>query len=400
MYGRKFPANKMDNKIKVSIDINDFQKKFTGWYGNGEVKKYFSPGRVNIIGEHLDYNGGFVFPAAISYGIYACVRFNDSENIRMRSLDFKGETVIDLKQSVEFNRNIQWSNYPAGVIKLLQEKGHVLKGADILFASTLPPGSGLSSSACIEVLTAFIMISDKINCDKDRISIAQLCQKAENEFIGVQCGIMDQFSIALGRKDNAILLNTDTLEFRHVHFRMKEHSLVIMNSNKPRRLADSKYNERLAECAQAVEFINRKKKITKLAEAEIDDLDLIPDPVIKKRARHVITENKRVIKSVDILNHDDIITFGSMMTDSHLSLKNDYEVTGFELDSLVESAIDSPGSIGARMTGAGFGGCAIALVKKESTDIFMEKVSEKYQAATGLIPVFYAVSIADGVNFI
>jgi galactokinase len=254
----------------------------------------------------------------------------------MRSLDFDGEACLDLTETIHYNNALPWSNYPAGVVKLLIEKGFSLRGADILFASTLPPGSGLSSSACLEILTAFIMIADKVKTDNERISMAQICQKAENEFIGVKCGIMDQFSIALGKKDHAILLNTDSLEFRHVPFRLKDHSLIIMNSNKPRKLAESKYNERLEECAQAVSSISLKKKITKLAEAEIEDIELISDPLIRRRARHVITENRRVIKSVDILNNDDIVKFGSMMTDSHLSLKNDYEVSGFELDALVE----------------------------------------------------------------
>ncbi len=380
------------------IDLEKIHKKFTGFYGQGKILKYFSPGRVNIIGEHLDYNGGFVFPAAISYGIYGFVRFNDTGKVRLRSLDFDGEACLDLTDSITSNRNFPWSNYPAGVIRILTENGFAMRGADILFASTLPSGSGLSSSACLEILTAFIMISGKIKTDNDRIYMAQICQKAENEFIGVQCGIMDQFSIALGKKDHAVLLNTVTLEYRRVPIRLRDYSLVIMNSNKPRRLAESKYNERLAECAQAVSDISRKKKITKLAEADIEDIEMISDPVIKRRARHVITENRRVIKSVDILSNNDMIRFGSMITDSHLSLKNDYEVTGFELDSLVDAALNAPGCIGSRMTGAGFGGCAIALVNNDMLDIFKENVNKKYSASAGIIPEFYTVLISDGVN--
>ncbi len=382
------------------INLDDVQKKFLEFYGQGEILKFFSPGRVNIIGEHLDYNGGFVFPAAISYGIYGFVRFNDTHKVRLRSLEFDGEACIDLTKTITSSINLPWSNYPAGVVKILIDKGFAMRGADILFAGTLPPGSGLSSSASLEILTAYIMIFNKVQTDNERIIMAQICRKAENEFIGVQCGIMDQFSIALGKKDHAVLLNTNSLEFLHVPFRLRKHSLVIMNSNKPRKLAESKYNERLAQCAQAVSDISRKKKITYLAEADIEDIEIISDPVIKRRARHVITENSRVLKSVDILGNDDMIRFGSLMTDSHLSLKNDYEVTGFELDALVDAALNSPGCIGARMTGAGFGGCAIALVDNDKTDLFKENVYIKYSSSAGIIPEFYSVLISDGVKTI
>jgi galactokinase len=248
------------------------------------------------------------------------------------------------------------------------------------------------------VLTAYLLISDFIKTEQDRIDLAMLSKRVENEFIGVQCGIMDQFSIAMGREGHAILLNSETLDYEYVPVRLKDHIFVIMNTNKPRQLSDSKFNERRGECEKALEYIREKRDILHLADAHERDLDLVPDETLRKRARHVITENSRVLQSVELLKRDDIPSFGEMMSRSHYSLRHDYEVSGFELDTLVEAAMKVPGCQGARMTGAGFGGCAIALVEKEAKNTFNKTVAEQYRESTGLAMEFYESEPCEGVR--
>lgn len=381
-------------QISREREVEDFSAVFDG---KEPREIFFSPGRVNIIGEHLDYNGGYVFPAAISLGITAYVRFRDDAVVHMRSRGFDQEISFSLDDELFFDEKIMWGNYPRGVFRYLREAGYGLRGCDIFFSSTLPGGSGLSSSAAMEVLAGYIMIHDAVKTEADRISLALLCQRVENEFIGVQCGIMDQFAVAVGMRDHCMLLNAGTMEYRHVPLRLDEYVLVIMNSNKPRALADSKYNERRGECDRALEFIRRRKKIDALAAAETGDLDAIPDEKIRRRARHVITENGRVLESVRLLKENRIDEFGALLTASHRSLQHDYEVTGRELDALVDGALGAEGCIGARMTGAGFGGCAIALVSKGSEKKFIGQAGGSYYRETGITAGFYAAEIVDGV---
>ncbi|MCX6181040.1 MAG: galactokinase [Bacteroidetes bacterium] len=373
-------------------------EKFESYFGTGsEPQLFFAPGRVNLIGEHIDYNGGNVLPCAIKLGITAVIRKNDSSTILMKSLYTKGMVKVDLNEEIN-PINGDWGNYPKGVIAFLLQNGIELSGCSILFYSTLPAGSGLSSSASLEVLTAYSLL--KINNQKiNPIEIALLCQKVENEYIGVSCGIMDQFSVAMGKKDCAILLNCQSLKYEYVPLQLNEYSLVIMNSNKKRELASSKYNERKLECDTVLNDLQNHYSIANLCEAQLYQLDFhIIDETLKRRARHVISENNRVNSAIDALQNNDIKQFGELLTASHLSLKNDYEVSGFELDTIVEESLKINGCIGARMTGAGFGGCAIALVATDVVDIFKEKVSATYYAKTNILPAFYESSIGAGVH--
>jgi len=374
-------------------------KSFNEFYGKGgDLHTFFAPGRINIIGEHLDYNGGMVLPAAISMGIYAVVRYRSDRVVRMRSDGFPDEVSLSVDHEQVFNNKTEWGNYPAGVFNYLRKNGHTLNGADILYFSTLPRGSGLSSSAAIEVLSAYVMAHDSIRTQDDRVKLALLCQRVENEFIGVQCGIMDQFAVAMGRHGHAMILNSDTLDHEYVPFDLGSCKLIIMNTNRPRRLSESKYNERLAECRQALEYLREYREIDSLASAGMDELEAIPDGLIRKRARHVVLENMRVSGSVKMIREGDMEGFGGLLTQSHMSLRNDYEVTGRELDSLVDASLSVSGCMGARMTGAGFGGCAIALVKSDRAELFREVVSQRYREETGFSADFYEAVISNGVS--
>lgn len=361
------------------------------------VHTYFAPGRVNLIGEHLDYNGGLVMPAALTIGITASFHKTEGDTIALSSTSHELSKVLNTVDPIVFNPQNDWTNYPLGVIKHLREAGFTIPTGKIVFDSNLPESSGLSSSAAIEVLTAYMLLAEK-GREMEKPSLAKFCQKVENEFIGVKCGIMDQFSVALGKADNAILLNCTTLDYQYVPLYMDEYRLLILNTRKPRNLIHSKYNERKAECEEALAIIQRSADISCLCEADPVHLELLEDAIINKRARHVITENLRVKESVKALRLNDLTTFGRLMNASHASLKNDYEVSGIELDTLVEEAQQIKGCLGARMTGAGFGGCAIALVHKSSVDDLSKRLSEKYHNATGLKCEIYESQIGDGVG--
>jgi galactokinase len=378
--------------------VANLKKYFIQYYGQtDDARIFFAPGRVNLIGEHIDYNGGHVFPAALTIGITAMVRTNNSGIIRMRSLNAEGEVTIKLTEKIKAYEN-QWGNYPKGVLDHLIKEGHSIPSCDILFHSNLPDGAGLSSSAALEVLTAYMMLT-LANERTDNVKIAKLCQKVENEFIKVSCGIMDQFSVAMGKENCAILLDCNSLHYEYVPLELREYSLVIMNTNKKRELADSKYNERKAECDLILEIVNKHEKASTLCEVSLAQIDkYVEDNILKKRARHVITENKRVFDSIEALHKKDIMKFGQLLIQSNTSLKNDYEVTGFELDAIVEEALKIEGCIGARMTGAGFGGCAIALVKTDLLESFKKNVSGNYKIKTGLNPSFYESKIGAGVT--
>lgn len=387
--------------MRYLIDKKEMEELFYKRFGQKSFKKefFFSPGRVNLIGEHIDYSGGFVFPMAISLGISACVSFNDSDIIRIFSDNATDEVHIDIKKEIAPGAPV-WGDYPKGVIKLIIEEGYSFKGFDMVIKSDLPQGAGLSSSASLEVLTAYIIFSSILEESKiDMLYIARLCQKAENMFVGVKCGIMDQFAVACSRKGFAVKLDCASMAYEYVPADMGEYSLIIMNTNKKRELSDSKYNQRRDECDQAILELSRKygkKALTGYTLGQIEEA--IKDPVIKKRCRHAITENQRVLKAVESLKCGDIMNFSNLMIHSNISLKYDYEVTGFELDTIVDSALKQKGCLGARMTGAGFGGCAIALVIKDLSDEFISEVSIQYAEKTGIQAGFYTIISDDGTR--
>lgn len=363
------------------------------------MKKYFAPGRVNLIGEHLDYNGGLVLPAALNIGITATVTARADNCILFSTCNHSFQKQIDLADNIEWLKENGWTNYPLGVIAGLKREGFDIPGMHIHYESNLPEGSGLSSSAAIEVLTAYILLSE-INSKVNLVWLAEFCKNVENEFIGVKCGIMDQFSVALGKKDNAILLDCHTLNYHYIPFETDDYRLVIMNTNKPRSLVHSKYNERKRECEEALKILQvTYPALPNLCEAEMHQLNLIADETVKRRAQHVVSENLRVKESVKVLRYGDLTTFGRLMSASHRSLKEDYEVTGVELDVLAETAQQMKGCLGARMTGAGFGGCAIALVKRQALEEFKNTVGDSYLKAVGRNCSFYETQIGDGVRF-
>jgi len=385
------------------MDMNDLRNTFEQEYGITSLPMlcFFAPGRVNLIGEHIDYNGGYVFPAALSLGIYGVLRRRSDQLIHLKSANAAGTVTVNLQDAILYNTQDGWGNYPKGVIKYLQEEGHSFGGYDILFSGNLPDGAGLSSSAAILVLTAFMLRYASGEQDIDRAILAKFCQKVENEFAKVNCGIMDQFAIAMGRKDCAILLDCETLKYEYIPFVLGEYNLVIMNTNKKRELAESKYNQRRGECEQALAIIREHHPVTNLCQVTLADVEkYLTDEVLYSRAYHVVSENNRVLMATELLKKSDIMGFGRLMTESHLSLKNHYGVTGLELDSIVDNALKATGCIGARMTGAGFGGCAIALVKSNRVEAFKSTVTQGYQEETGLLPEFYVANIAEGVRIV
>ncbi len=365
------------------------------------VRYFFAPGRVNLIGEHTDYNGGHVFPCALTIGTYAAARQREDELLRFYSVNFPEAGVITVPLRGLVNRKEDgWTNYPKGVIAEMEKRGYrAPAGMDILYLGTIPNGSGLSSSASIEVLTAEIF-SEMFSWEIDGIEKALLCQAAERGFNGVNCGIMDQFAIAMGKKDHAVFLDTDTLSYEYVPLDLAGVRIVIMNTNKKRGLGDSAYNERRAECEQALAEIQKVRKAGSLGELTAEDWescrDAIASPVRQKRAKHAVFENLRTIRAAEALRAGDLAGFGRLMNESHISLRDDYEVTGKELDTLVAAAWEVPGVIGARMTGAGFGGCAVSLVKEEAVEALMQTVKEKYEATIGYAPSFYVAEAGGG----
>ena len=406
--------------------------KFLEIFGQSDnIRIFFTPGRVNLIGEHTDYNGGHVFPCALTIGTYAVVRFNNSNRIRFYSLNFSKEGIIETEiENMEYNDNNLWANYPKAMIWALESNGYKInKGFDVMYYGTIPNGSGLSSSASIEVVTSY-MLKDLFGFDFDNIKIALMARYAENKYIGVNCGIMDQFAVAMGKKGYAIFLDTNTLSYKYVPLRLGDYKIVIMNSNKKRGLNDSKYNERRSECEKALKYLQKVKDIKSLGELSVDEFERIKDvikdddngEILIKRARHAVYENVRTIKALEVLISENELSdadrqirdveetkeykankeieglkrFGQLMNESHKSLKNDYEVTGIELDTLVDSALKCEGVIGARMTGAGFGGCAISLVHKDYVDKFVIKVGEEYERNIGYKADFYVVETGDG----
>ena len=388
------------------MTLNELKKAFIRTYGDGGTIRFFaSPGRVNLIGEHIDYNGGYVFPAALTQGTVIALRERTDGVIRLKATDLDELVTLDVSKLSDY-KDLKWGNYQAGVAYVMQQDGFAISGCDMLFDDTLPHGGGLSSSAGIEVAAAlaFATLSNEkkgITAPVDMIAMARYSQKAENEYVGVSCGIMDQFASAMGKKNCAILLKCDTLEFQHIPLDMKGYSIVISNTNKKRSLADSKYNERCEECAKGLGMLKAElADLTFLCELSPEEFlqhaHLITDETVLKRVRHVVNENARVLDSVDVLAKGNLIAFGALMNASHDSLRDDYAVTGIELDTLVEEARKIDGTIGSRMTGAGFGGCTVSLVKDEAVESFMEKVGAAYTEKIGYAPSFYRFGIGDG----
>lgn len=378
-------------------------KEFTDIFEVPGEALFFSPGRVNLIGEHTDYNGGMVFPCAITFGTYAVVSKRTDSCMRLFSNNFKEKGIIDVAlQTLHYDKKDDWANYVKGVLYFLQQEGFEIPcGLNILIEGNIPNGAGLSSSASLEVLTGTIL-KETFQLPISKLDIIKLSQKAENQFVGMNCGIMDQFIIGMGKKDHAIALDTGTLEYTYAPVQLKQASIIIMNTNKQRGLTDSKYNERRAECEHAlsqIQTVVKIKNLCDLKETEFEKVQhIITSPVERKRARHAVLENIRVKKAIAALEKNDIEEFGALMNASHISLRDDYEVTGIELDTLVESAWNQSGTIGARMTGAGFGGCAIAIVRNDDIEDFTAAVRREHTQAIGYEPDFYIASIGDGAG--
>ena len=381
--------------------IKDFKEIFKY---NGEVETFFSPGRVNLIGEHTDYNGGFVFPCALDFGTYAVVKKREDKIFRMYSKNFENLGIIEFNlDSLVYDKKDDWANYPKGVVKIFLDRNYKIdSGFDVLFFGNIPNGAGLSSSASIEVLTA-VILKDLFKLDVNMVEMVKMCQVAENKFIGVNSGIMDQFAVGMGKKDNAILLDCNTLKYEYVPVKLKNMSIVIANTNKKRGLADSKYNVRRNSCEEAVKILNKNginiKYLGELTVAEFEKVKhYITDEEQLKRATHAVTENERAKNAVEFLKKDNIAEFGRLMNKSHISLRDDYEVTGLELDSLVEAAWEEKGTVGSRMTGAGFGGCTVSIVENAYVDSFIKNIGKKYREKTGLEASFYIANIGDGAG--
>ncbi|WP_129725846.1 galactokinase [Ectobacillus funiculus] len=368
-----------------------------------QIRAFFAPGRVNLIGEHTDYNGGHVFPCALSIGTYAIAKKRNDDTVRMYSMNFKNLDVITFSiKHLAYEQQHGWANYPKGVMDMFQKHGHKLEsGFDVLFYGNIPNGAGLSSSASIELATS-VVVNGLFDLGIDMISMVQMSQQAENEFIGVNCGIMDQFAIGMGKEQHAILLDCQTLQYTYSPIAMEGASLVIANTNKQRGLADSKYNERRGECERALKDLQQELTIASLGELSPELFEqykyLIQNETDRKRAKHAIYENARTKEAVRCLQANDLVGLGQLMKQSHESLRDDYEVTGKELDALAEAAWVQEGTIGSRMTGAGFGGCTISIVQNDKIDSFIEQTGKIYTEQTGLTADFYVVQVGGGAR--
>ncbi|PFT52160.1 galactokinase [Priestia megaterium] len=376
---------------------------FQETFDHNDYRLFFAPGRINLIGEHTDYNGGHVFPCAITYGTYALVSKRKDNAIRLYSENFPEEGLIEFDlTNLHYDTKHSWANYAKGMINYLKQAGYKIEnGLDILIHGNIPNGAGLSSSASIELVIG-IALEKLFNLDIERIEIVKIGQQVENNFIGINSGIMDQFAIGMGKKDFGMLLNCQTLACEYAPIQLHQHHIVIMNTNKRRTLADSKYNERKSECEEALEVLKKVTNISflgELTEGMFENVkNYLPNEIIQRRVQHVVSENSRTLKALRALKANDLHEFGQLMDASHCSLRDDYEVTGKELDTLVETAWNQKGVIGARMTGAGFGGCAIAIVEKEQVEQFIDKVGAIYKEKIGYEATFYVASIGDGAR--
>ena len=379
-------------------------KVFEEKFGTQAERRYFSPGRVNLIGEHTDYNGGHVFPCAISLGTYALVRDRADAVTRVYSMNLADKGVIEFSMSgLAYDAAKDWANYFMGVVSVFEKAGYKAPhGFDIVINGTLPGGAGLSSSASLEVLMS-VILNEAFSFGLPMLEMVKLSQRAENEFVGVNCGIMDQFAVGMGKADCAMLLDCNTLDYRYSKIALKDASIVITNTNKPHSLASSAYNVRRAQCEHALNELREvKPELKALGELSNEAFEKIAghieEQLERQRAHHAVFENNRTLEAVAALERDDVARFGKLMNESHFSLRDDYDVTGRELDTLAEIAWSLPGVIGSRMTGAGFGGSTVSLVKNDAIETFRERVSAAYTERIGYAPSFYVASIAEGTH--
>jgi galactokinase len=387
--------------VNAETMISTFQEIFQ----QDDFQPFFSPGRINLIGEHTDYNGGHVFPCAITFGTYGLARRREDRLFRLYSQNFPTLGIIEFDlDNLEFKKEHEWANYSKGMFRYLIDAGcRMTTGMDILVYGNIPNGAGLSSSASLEMLMG-VMVLHLYDFKMDRIKLVKLGQRVENEFIHVNSGIMDQFAIGMGKKDCAILLDCQTLHYEYAPIKLEHHKIIIMNTNKRRELAGSKYNLRRTECEEALRQLKQVIHVEFLGDLTIEAFEkhkhVIGDPILLKRAKHAVYENQRTLEACRRLKNGDLVGFGQLMNASHVSLRDDYEVTGRELDTLVEAAWQQEGVVGARMTGAGFGGCAIVIVEDRVLEDFIQGVGAKYKDAIGYEAAFYIVSIGDNAGAI
>lgn len=385
------------------MELNELKSAFEQAYCKPAAAVYFSPGRVNLIGEHVDYNGGFVFPCALSFGTYMLVAKNGTQSMRFKSLNMPEIVEVGVDNMTTPLPGKSWVNYPMGCMAWYVRQGHAFtEGYDILIWGNVPAGAGLSSSAALEVVAAFAA-NDLLGLNYNHTDFAKIGQLAEHEFAGVNCGIMDQFASSWGKKDHAIHLNCDTLEFEHVPVKLEGVKVVISNTHSPHHLDSGAYNDRVAQCQLALEQLRSVrpdlKNLAELSEAEFNEIgSAITDPVAYRRARHVVGEVQRTADAVAALKKGEIEKFGQLMNASHVSLRDDYEVTGLQLDTMAEEAWKIEGVIGSRMTGGGFGGCTVSLVRDEAIERFKAEVGANYERITGIKPEFYVAEIGDGAR--
>ncbi|NCA86009.1 MAG: galactokinase [Clostridia bacterium] len=382
------------------MDVDELKKNFISRFGRTAqgLEVFFAPGRINLIGEHTDYNNGYVLPCAINFGTYLLARPNDEKVVRLASENFDFTTEISIEKPMARLAD-HWVNYPLGVYDQFAQRKVKMQGADLLYYGNIPNGAGLSSSASIEMVTA-VMLNDQTQANLPMMELVKLSQQAENQFVGVNCGIMDQFAVGFGEKDHALFLDIATMKYEPVPLKLADYRIIVANTNKRRDLADSKYNERVKECGKAVEDLSKVRPINFLSDMSFPEFisvkHFIPDIIIRKRAKHILSENHRVLDAVAALRRGDLLLLGKLMNASHNSLRYDYEVTGPELDALAEAARHTPGVLGSRMTGAGFGGCTISLVQKDTITNFKENVAQQYHRAIGLQAEFYETEPGDG----
>ena len=380
-------------------------KKFAELFGNADgAGFYFSPGRVNLIGEHTDYNGGHVFPCALTIGTYGIARKRTDRTIHFYSMNLDHFGVVEASLDEIINKDAYgWANYPLGVVWAFQEKGYQLDtGFDMVIWGNIPNGSGLSSSASLEVLTGVILCSLYQITELSMVDVALIGQYSENNFNGCNCGIMDQFAVAMGKKDNAIFLDTSNLQYEYAPVKLKDARIVIVNSKVKHSLVDSAYNDRRQECTDALAALKTVADIETLGDLTVKEFEkykhVLTNPILEKRARHAVAENQRTIEAVAALKADNIARFGELMNQSHVSLRDDYEVSCKEIDILVDLAWKIPGVIGSRITGGGFGGCTVSIVENDAVDNFIRSIGASYKEKVGHEAEFYTVDIGEGAG--
>lgn len=388
----------------MAVNVSELKEKFIELFGKeGSIRAYFAPGRVNLIGEHTDYNGGHVFPCALTIGTYGIIRPREDKKLRLYSMNFDDMGIVESSlDDLTPSDDAGWTNYPKGIMWTFEKRGyHLEKGVDVLFYGDIPAGSGLSSSASLEVLTG-LMLRDTFGFDISMVDLALIGQYSENHFNGMNCGIMDQFASAMGRKDCAIFLDTNTLNYEYAPVKLADAKIIITNSNVKHSLVSSAYNDRRNESETALKALQAVTDIQTLGDLTEEQFeqckDAIKDPICRKRAKHAVYENQRTIHAVDALKANDIETFGKLINDSHISLRDDYETSCAETDILAELAWSVPGVLGSRITGGGFGGCTVSIVKNNSVDLFIRTLDKAYMEKTGIKAEFYVVDIGEGAH--